>query len=280
MINAMAYTCTTCGKVMASEGGMEVHQASHVAESTVEAQRAEAARRAMEAAAQGGHPMSATAPDGSRPETPGLVLVLAGVIFFLLAAGLIGAANPHLVKKERVTALAAASIPDGYRTAGTDQFSLVVPAAWFDVDPSKGDITRALDNAAKANPKLGSYLTDKVRSAALQHLKFLSIDGTTGSNVNVASLGRVKGGVADIPVTDVEGELRRAGAVNVSNSRVHLTSGDALVESSQVPIAGRNVQITQYYMVMNHDGYVLTFTQGSVGPPLDMSTMASSFRTH
>lgn len=283
----MAYACSTCGKVMASEGGMAVHLASHVAQTDADTARAAAAARALEAAAVPAETAAGPRPPGAPP-----VVLLGVVIVLLLVAGLVGAANPHLIRKQTGVSAAASPttiaipsttttvLPAGFRLASTDQFEIAFPAGWTDLQPGKADLNRALDAAAQANPKIKDYLTQQLRSAAAQSIKFLGIDTATGSNVNVALQGNVSGSVDDIPPTVLEAELRKAGATNLSHARVQLPAGDALVVSSQLPLLGRPAQITQYYLVANGTAYVVTVTTSPGGPAVDSAAIASTFRTN
>ena len=288
----MAYACDTCGKVMASEGGMEVHQAAHRAEVAREVAREDAARRAEEAAAAVPAPVSRGAGPsfGPSPGAPGTVLVLGAAVLFLFVAGLIGAANPHLIAKkhgQKVTAAAAPGvripststtvIPPGFRVANNGHgFSLAVPGEWQDIDPLHQNLDQALAAARKANPKLaqvmGSLNFDRTT------MKFLSMDVTTGNNVLVQDLGPESGQVADFPAAELEAVFRKAGATAVSHELTTIPAGPAMKFTITLPFGALTDHATAYIVVVHGEAYTLTLTNFQAVEPPAFATLVQTFK--
>jgi hypothetical protein len=179
------------------------------------------------------------------------------VLTLAVTIGVVASAAPVTAKGRRSDPAPAA----GYETVTVKKagFRVSVPEEWQKIDLTRDDAEQLLETLREQAPELADSIPADAVSAAAANIKLFAIS-PTGSNFNVI----VTPDVQFLPTPDeiestVEDQFGTV-ATDISAKRTRVDGKKAVKGTYVIPIQERELRFTQYIVVGNKGGLVLTFT--------------------
>ena len=216
-----------------------------------------------------------------------MVGIALGAVAVLIGAVVVArASHSDRTRGAVIAGSPAASTPSGYTSFvdHADRFSIAVPAAWRDVDPSSPGAQQAFQDLVQGNPEIAASLGPNIATMVTKGMKFFSIDPAAGPagrpSVNVIAEPAL--GINDSDLGDLAQQLpagfAKAGATMLGSATIPLAGHQALQVTLEVPltVGGQPVVLheTQDYVAANDLVYVITLT----GTSPQAVIIASTFR--
>jgi len=145
---------------------------------------------------------------------------------------------------------------------------MTLPSTWSAVDMNLASLQGMVTTMGTSNPQLANLLNQLITSGAYKQLNFFAYEYnglTIIGNVDTTLGISLQGATLDAVAPSLEGEIKQAGATNVSTQHVTLPLGDVLLLSYDLsvtlPTGGTLPQSGRaYYYASNGSLYAATFT--------------------